>query len=363
MVLEAFFKPLSQDLVALANAHPNCMGNKMLLHAEHFPNLNKCKIALVGIGDTANEVRKHFYALSWRFGPLEMADLGNIAGTPEENQLQHAVSEVIDALLSKNILVVIMGNNPSLIYGQYRGYRHCAEKVEFVKVSPVVSFDEEAAMHRILSDKPNHLFNFNLLATQAYFVSEENASFLERMHFEHHRLGEIRNHIDETEPILRSAHLMGFDLGSIRYADAPGTWLNSPNGLYAEEAAQICRYAGISNKLHSAYFYGVNEKEAPPVTYALWAQLIWYFVDGVVHRYHDHPAAEHPDFLIYRIKLQSSQHEIVFYKSRKSNRWWMEIPHPYQKSSFFMGCSYRDYQTAGDDEMPERWWHAYQRLM
>jgi hypothetical protein len=53
----------------------------------------------------------------------------------------------------------------------------------------------------------------------------------------------------------------------------------------------------------------------------------------------------------------------VFYKSRKSNRWWMEIPHPYEDRTYFIGCSYSDYETVCADDMPDRWWRAYQRLM
>jgi hypothetical protein len=41
----------------------------------------------------------------------------------------------------------------------------------------------------------------------------------------------------------------------------------------------------------------------------------------------------------------------------------MEIPHPYDKKTFFIGCSYLDYETVCNDEMPDRWWRAYQRLM
>jgi hypothetical protein len=91
--------------------------------------------------------------------------------------------------------------------------------------------------------------------------------------------------------------------------------------------------------------------------------LIWYFLDGYITRYNDHPDKEDADYLIYRNKLESTGHEINFYKSRKSNRWWMEIPHPYDNQTFFIGCSYKDYQLVCDGEMPDRWWRAYQRLI
>jgi arginase family enzyme len=62
--------------------------------------------------------------------------------------------------------------------------------------------------------------------------------------------------IEETEPILRSSHLMMFDLNSLRLSDAPGTSNKSPNGLYAEEACQIIRYAGLSNRISSGLLSG-----------------------------------------------------------------------------------------------------------
>jgi hypothetical protein len=139
--------------------------------------------------------------------------------------------------------------------------------------------------------------------------------------------------------------------------------LQSPNGLYAEEAAKLARYAGVSNTLSSAYFYGLNPEAPHDADHVLLAQMLWYFMDGYCARFNDHPVHNHEDFLIYRNRLSSTGHEIVFYKSRKSNRWWMEIPHPYDNKSFFIGCSYRDYETVCNDEMPDRWWRAYQRLM
>jgi hypothetical protein len=41
----------------------------------------------------------------------------------------------------------------------------------------------------------------------------------------------------------------------------------------------------------------------------------------------------------------------------------MLIPHPYEALNLFIGCSYRDYEMVCADEMPDRWWRAYQRLM
>jgi formiminoglutamase len=362
-MLEGFFEAVPESVWAPFRENESLVGGKLSIHNGKFPKLKKTRVAIIGIGDQANAFRKEFYAMQWRFEKLEVVDLGNLVEIKNEKDRQFALSEAMVELLESNITVLIIGNAPAYIYGQYKGYRQTGQQVEIVKVSPDIDLEEGSPLRQLLVEKPSYLFNIDFIGTQAYYVSNQTSAVLEKMYFENHRLGEVRNNIEETEPILRSAHMMMFDMNAVRASDAPGTKLQSPNGLYAEEAARLARYAGISNKLTSAYLYGLDPKTKDRQSFVLMAQMAWYFVDGVTARFNDHPEPEHKDFLIYRNRLQSTGHEVVFYKSRKSNRWWMEIPHPYEKQSFFIGCSYRDYQQVSEDEMPDRWWRAYQRLM
>lgn len=362
-MLDEFFNAVPEEIWAPFREKDHLMGGKMRIHGLTFPKLKKIQLAIFGIGYPANEWRKHFYNLAWRFDNMEIADLGNLVETTSEKERQFAVSEAISELIGAGIHVIMLGHEPAYIFGHYKGYRMAKEQVEIVKVSPWIDLEEGSPLRQVLVEKPGYLFNVDFLGTQSYFISNQTSEVLEKMYFENHRLGEVRANIEECEPILRSAHLMMFDMNAVRYADAPGTQLNSPNGLYAEEAAKIARYAGISNKLSSAYFYGLDPEKNDPASHLLLAQMVWYFVEGMSARFNDHPSPNHHDFLIYRNRLQSTGHEIVFYKSRKSNRWWMEIPHPYDKQTFFIGCSYRDYEMVCEDEMPDRWWRAYQRLM
>lgn len=362
-MLEGFFTPVPEEIYSPHLSDENKIGSRIKINNGRFPNLKKTRIVIIGNGFPANEFRKQFYALNWRFDQVEIADLGNLVDTGDDKSMQFAISEAIGEILEKDMVVIMIGHSREHIYGQYKAYRNAGYPVEIVKVSPDIDLEEGSPLRRVLVEKPSYLFNIDFIGTQAYYVSNPTAAVLDKMYFENHRLGEVRAQIEETEPILRSAHMMMFDFNSIRNSDAPGTYLQSPNGLYAEEAARISRYAGISNKLNSAYFYGLNPDTFSPQSALLLAQMVWYFCDGVISRFNDHPEKNHADFLIYRNRLQSTGHEIVFYKSRKSNRWWMEIPHPYEKNSFFIGCSYRDYEMVCEDEMPDRWWRAYQRLM
>jgi formiminoglutamase len=57
----------------------------------------------------------------------------------------------------------------------------------------------------------------------------------------------------------------------------------------------------------------------------------------------------------------------VFYKNAFTDRWWMEVPYPNEKSKhkgkFMVPCSYADYELALKDEIPDRWMKAYHKLM
>ena len=95
--------------------------------------------------------------------------------------------------------------------------------------------------------------------------------------------------------------------------------------------------------------------------------MIWYFLDGFSNRKNDYPVGEKTDYLKYRVVIKDNKHEIVFYKSNKSDRWWMDVPYPvHQKIKYnrhhLVPCSYRDYQIACNDEMPDRWWKTFQKL-
>jgi formiminoglutamase len=71
--------------------------------------------------------------------------------------------------------------------------------------------------------------------------------------------------------------------------------------------------------------------------------------------------------MIYRTTSKNADEEIVFYKSLMSNRWWMEVPYPRERSShegkFLVPCSYKDYQSALSEELPDRWLKTYQKLL
>lgn len=361
-MLDSFFTPIPEEIGNPTKGKKQLLGGKIKSYVHLFPSLKNAKMAIIGLDESANNVRKAFYQLSWRFENIEIVDLGNLVSTSEAKQQEFALSESLAELISNNTITLLIGGEKPYLFGQFNAYRNLSDSIEIVHVCSGMDLEAGSELHKIISQKPSNLFNIDFVGTQAYNITSNTSKLLEQSYFENHRLGNIRANIEETEPLLRSAHALMFDINSVRQSDAPNLNHCSPNGLYAEEAVKIARYAGVSNTLNSASFFGLTQFDNP-VSELLVAQMMWYFIEGVTTRFYDHPVKNDSAFLIYRNKLESTGHEITFYKSRKSNRWWLEIPHPYENKTFFIGCSYTDYQMVCNGEMPDRWWRAYQRLI
>lgn len=285
-----------------------------------------------------------------------------------------AVASIHADLIREGILPVILGGSQDLTFAQYVAYQKLEETVNIVAVD--ASFDLGATEDPIGSDtylgkivlhEPNFLFNFSNLGYQTYFTGSDQVELMEKLYFDTYRLGQVQRDMEEAEPIVRNADILSFDLTAIRRSDAPGNGKATPNGFYGEEACQIVRYAGLSDKLSSFGLYELNPAfDEHGQTAHLAAQMIWYLTEGYYNRKKDVPLKSKTDFVKYRVALKRADQEIVFYKSQKSERWWMEVPYPNSKVRYhrhhLVPCSYHDYEIALRDEMPERWWQAFQKL-
>jgi hypothetical protein len=231
------------------------------------------------------------------------------------------------------------------------------------------NFNSRSYLSKIILHQPNFLFNYTNIGYQTYFVDQDAIQLMKNLFFDVYRLGEIRSDIEEVEPLVRNADLISFDIGAIRQNDAPGNANPSPNGFNGEEACRIARYAGLSDKLSSFGIYEINPAmDLNGQTTHLAAQIIWYFIEGFYQRKGDFPHKQKQDYLKYMVAIAEKEHDIVFFKSKKSGRWWMQVPidDAYQGKydrHFMVPCSIKDYETANHKEIPDKWWQVYQKLM
>ena len=394
MEISDFFQALDMQQLGIdRDAHPLLISKRFRFNmaGSDFPDLNNVRIALFGVAtraehndtactDAPDAVRKALYSLFEGSPGMHLADLGNIRPGHSDGDTWFAVKSVVAGLIRQKTIPVILGGRQHITYANYLAYENLGQIINLAALD--ARFDlgakqDEALNPRnylshILTHKPNHLFNYANIGYQSYYVDQDAVELMEKLQFDAYRLGRVREDITEMEPVIRNADMLSIDMSAIRQSDAPGSCHRSPNGFFGEEACQLVRYAGLSEKLSSIGFYEYDpETDSGSQTAMLIAQMIWYFIEGVSLRSHDFPDPERKDageFLKYTVSIKDFRNKLVFYKSRKSDRWWMEVPCPdklrdkYERQ-LIVPCSLKDYQTACQDEIPEKWWQVYQKFL
>src|SRR5690606_29294469 len=322
-----------------------------------------------------HEVRIKLYHHKTGTGTYRIVDLGNLNPGIDLEETYVRISEVCRILLENNVLPIIIGGTHDLDYGQYTGYETMDKLVSFLNVDAFLDLDEKKEspaetkhIHKILLHEPNYLFSYTHLAYQSYLIDPLSVSVLEKLYFEAFRIGQMRTNMQEIEPAIRNADLLSFDVTSIRSADAPGNANAQPFGLTGEEACQICWYAGQNEKLSSIGFYEYNPRwdDEHNKTASIIATMIWYFIEGYYFRKNEQNFRSN-DFLKYTVAMPVEPETLSFYKSKFSEKWWMEVPNAIGKEKYarnsIVPCSYSDYQTAVKGEVPERYINTLAKLL
>ncbi len=392
MSLADFLSPLNPEkFTPKQGFFTSQLGLKAQIFVDAFPDLdeNTFDLAIVGVLDGRNAVnnegcalapdyfREKFYKLNEGSFLSRIVDLGNIKHGATISDTYIAVKMVVAELIKKNIIPIIIGGGQDLTYAQYLGYEDLEQKVDLVIIDNQFDIGDDdhdgietrsdCYLNKIFLHQPNYLFNFSNIGYQTYFVNQESLSVMDKLYFDVHRLGEFSQDITLTEPIIRNANMVSFDMGAIRSADAAANANATPNGFDGEEACRIARYAGMNDKLTSIGFYEFNPAyDSNGQTAFLLAQMVWYFMDGFYARKKDFPLTPKSQFMIYRTSLKDGSGEMMFVKSKRSDRWWMQVPYPSGQSKneryHLVPCRYDDYQVAVKGEMPDLWWRTYQKL-
>jgi formiminoglutamase len=385
MDLTILFSPLDENIYEGIKS-TNSFYKSIKVYGEKMPDYKSAHIALFGIkeerGTTTNsgcaqaadEIRRKLFNLKKGTGIYNIVDLGNLNTGIDLDETYVRISEVCRILLENNVLPILLGGTQDLDFGQYRGYEDMNKLVSFLNIDAFLDLEEtkESSMskqhvHKILLHEPNYLFSYTHLAHQMYLIDAASASILEKLYFEAHRLGSIKTNLAEIEPSIRMADMVSFDITAIRSSDAPGNANAQPFGLTGEEACQLCWYAGQNEKLSSIGFYEYNPQfdDAHKKTAAVIATMIWYFVEGYYHRKNEREFKSN-DFLKYSVSMPVEPEVINFYKSKFTEKWWMEVTpqnHNRYSRNSIVPCSYNDYQTASKGEVPERYINTLAKLI
>ena len=382
-----FFTPIDDSLAAhLVSQSSACLGKKIQIHShkEGFPDLENVQIAIFGVNEDRNSqdnfgcgedlfiVREKFYQLFPGKWHTNIADLGTIEKGNQVSDTYFAVKEMITFLLKNNIIPIIIGGGQDITYVNYRAYDALEQSVNITAVDSrfdLGNLEEELTsqsyLSKIIMQEPNNLFNYCNVGYQTYFNSQEEISLLDNLFFDTYRLGEAKI-LENIEPAFRNSDIVSIDIGAVRQSEAPGNNNSSPNGFYGEEICAISRYAGLSDKVSSFGIYEYNFKhDNNNQTAHLIAQMIWYFIEGVNFRVKDYPFSGKENYQKFTVLLEEDE-PLLFYKSNKSGRWWIEInilSNNKYKRHALIPCTYKDYKDATKQLIPEKWYKAMRKMV
>jgi arginase family enzyme len=340
---------------------------------DHQPDIDAADVVLLGVGEERGSIsgktntngpdaiRKEFYGLYNWHRDIRLADVGNLLPGAFLADAYAAMKTVLAELLAANKTVIILGGSHDLTYPQYKAYASQQLIIEATVADALIDLKEESGerserfLMEILTEQPNYLRHYNHIGFQSYFVHPRMLETLDKLRFDCFRLGRIRENMEEAEPVLRHSDMFSLDINIIRHTDAPANSL-SPNGFSGEEACSLARYAGMSSRLSSFGIYGYRpEKDKEQLTARQIAQMMWYFLDGRAVKNKEAVLDDRDAFWEFHIAF--SDIETVFLKSKRTGRWWMQLP-----DREFVPCAYNDYLMASNNEMPERWLRHQERL-
>jgi len=380
-----FLTPVSDEVLAHSELlSEQSLGKKLKIHSKQkgIPDLDEVKIALIGVLENRNDVdyigeeiqfnniRRAIYGLYPGNWYTEIADLGDILKGESVEDTYFALRTTLAVLLEKKIIPIILGGSQDLTYSSYRAYDNIINMINIVNVDSNFDLGDSSLpiknnsyLGKIILEQPYNLFNYSTIGYQTYFNPQEEIDLMDNLYFEAYRLGEVSNNITMVEPLMRDAHIVSFDLKAVKASEVSSKQSHSPNGFSGKDVCAISRYAGISNKVSS---FGIYEYKPSSydVTAMLIAQMIWYFVEGVNCRIKDDDFKDDSNYQKYNVLID--QEELIFYKSVKTSRWWIEIPflpnvNNKLKKHTLLPCAYEDYVEASHGKMPERWYKAHKK--
>lgn len=375
-MIDTFLKPLSDEVVDFAKQLPkSTIGSEIELHTRNnFPTLKEGNIALLTINDARvdssnkstvdyDTFRKNLYQLYKGNWDVRLVDLGVLEKGETLEDTFFAIKEIQWELLQSKVPLVVLGTSQEFVYPLYRAYDKFEQHVNLVTINQKIDLfspdGSKSYLSKIILEQPHNLQNYSNIGYQTYFNSQEEINLVEQLFFDAYRLGEIVADIKQVEPVLRDADMVAFSTKAIKSSDMGFFDSFQPNGFDGREICTLTRYAGISEKIKT---YSLLDIEPSQTKSTLLPQMIWYIIEGINYRVSEYPFQPKEDY--YKYIVPQEDQELVFYKSDKTGRWWIEINHYIgntPKKTLFP-CTEIDYQKAIENETPERWWKALQKL-
>ena len=286
MEINVFLNHIKQNFIDSCNLyHQNQIGNSITIYkeGEDFPELDDYQLAFIGVEEERNSfsnegckeapnaIRKSLYQLFNHWNDLKIIDLGNVKTGYEIEDTYFALNKVFMTLMKYRIVPIILGGSQDLTYPIYQVYENTGKLVNITSIDSRFDIGQDneklnsnSYLSYIILHQPNFLFNYTNIGYQSYYVDKQSVDLMKNLLFDTHRIGNIKNNIESTEPLLRNADIVTIDTSAFRACDAPGVKYNSPNGFSSEDGCKMTRYAGLNPKLTSKSYRNTQRTSISP---------------------------------------------------------------------------------------------------
>ena len=384
--LNDYFNPVSIEEPVFEHLSRQAgFAHNVSVHTENSPitDLSKFRIALLGVPDGRNSpntgslkgpdaVRTQLYKLSKIPGKSKIIDLGNMKQGVTFNDTLAGLNDILVQMLQENLFPVIIGGSSALVPAIDKALSQLKIRYTLAAVDARIDFNNERkesdSCNYLNTIQNNHKSTFDQyinIGYQTYLNDQQVINRFLKRGAELVRIGDVRQAIYLTEPLLRDSDVAVFDISAVRQSESPGTFSPSPNGFYGEELCLLARYAGISDKLRIFGLFDVNpEYDIRLQTAGLAAQILWFFLEGFSQKQYETPVLHIGNsgrFIKYHVRVTDLEDDMIFVKSNLTDRWWIELSAGNDRN-IYVACSHEDYLKANRNEVPERWVRAVERL-
>ena len=317
------------------------LGKHIQVYDNEFPDITNADLVIVGCGemrgtggnnntDAPNAVRTAFYNLFHWHKEVTVADVGNVKVGASLQDTYAALKTVIAELIEQGKRVVILGGSHDVTLAQYGAYANLEQIIEATCIDARIDLNMDSVLPsdnflmEMLTGVPNYIKHYNHIGFQSYFVHPQMLETIDKLRFDCYRVGKVKESLEEMEPAIRNSHMLSFDIAAIQHAHAPANHL-TPNGFTGEEACTLMQYAGMSSSMSTIGIYGYDAAlDSHDLTAKQISHLLWYIMDGVYKSKQESALEDRNNF--YEYTMAFAEVETVFLQSKKTGRWWMQLP-------------------------------------
>ncbi|MBV7440580.1 arginase family protein [Weeksellaceae bacterium TAE3-ERU29] len=302
-----------------------------------------------------SKVREQFYQLAYSNWKRSIYDLGTILPGETFEDTCFALHNIVSQFSERKITVVFIGGTQALSYIIYKGI-----KKKYINVATIdFKLDMDASVQKLNSrnfithmilDEEQKLLEYVNIGSQAPYNATEEFDILEQLNFENVRLGKVTESISIAEPLLREMDLVSVDLGVLQRSSFSSALVKTPNGLNEREICGIMRYCGLSESLKKIHISnGLIDTEEDAF---LVSEMLWYLIDAKNNQKSD------VDLETYRVLFDDQ--EIVFFKSKNSERWWIQVF--VDDALKKIPCNESDYLNTLKGDLPDKWLKFFKKF-